>query len=46
MNNLFASLPYIGDLFYHHMYLFYEEPQIFFLYYQIHATIFRRSNSI
>ena len=29
MNNLFASLPYIGDLFYHHIYLFYEEPQIF-----------------
>lgn len=26
---LFASLPYIGDLFYHHIYLFYEEPQIF-----------------
>lgn len=29
MNNLFASLPYIGDLYYHHIYLFYEEPQIF-----------------
>ena len=29
MNNLFASLPYVGDLFYHHIYLFYEEPQIF-----------------
>lgn len=29
MNELFASLPYIGDLYYHHIYLFYEEPQIF-----------------
>lgn len=29
MNNLFASLPYVGDLFYHHIYLSYEEPQIF-----------------
>lgn len=29
MNELFATLPYIGDLFYHHTYLFYEEPQIF-----------------
>ena len=29
MSELFASLPYIGDLYYHHIYLFYEEPQIF-----------------
>lgn len=29
MNNLFATLPYIGDLYYYHIYLFYEEPQIF-----------------
>ena len=29
MADLFASLPYIGDLYYHHTYLFYEEPQIF-----------------
>ena len=29
MNNLFATLPYIGGLYYYHIYLFYEEPQIF-----------------
>ena len=29
MSELFASLPYIGDLYYRHIYLFYEEPQIF-----------------
>ena len=29
MIELFASLPYIGDLYYRHIYLFYEEPQIF-----------------
>lgn len=29
MNDLFVTLPYIGDLYYHHIYLFYEEPQIF-----------------
>ena len=25
MSELFASLPYIGDLYYRHIYLFYEE---------------------
>lgn len=29
MNDLFATLPNIGDLYYHRIYLFYEEPQIF-----------------
>lgn len=29
MADLFATLPYIGDLYYYHIYLFYEEPQIF-----------------
>lgn len=29
MDNLFVTLPVIGDLYYHHIYLFYEEPQIF-----------------
>mgnify|MGYP001213392364 CR=1 FL=1 len=29
MNELFAKLPYIGDLYYHNEYLFYDEPQIF-----------------
>ena len=29
MNNLFAILPYVGKLYYHHIYLYYDEPLIF-----------------
>lgn len=29
MNNFFASVPNIGELYYYHTYLFYDEPQLF-----------------
>jgi len=29
MNKLFASVPNIGELYYYHTYLFYDEPQLF-----------------
>ena len=29
MQNVFMKTPLFGELLYHHMYLFYEEPQIF-----------------
>lgn len=29
MSELFAFIPYIGEMFYYHIYLFYDEPQLF-----------------